>query len=348
MTADVRVRVGHLRRAQQADPHLVAVGRVAVLAVGQQRHAEAVLGQVGEAVAGHLVARQVVAGRVVRRPLGVPELHLVGRIGGVDGDREQHLEHRVRLAPVGLAVELQPRRAGVQPHDLTHRAVRADRPLDRHLGTQRARAEHRAGRRRRRVGHRLQMERVDVPSVVRRRPVVVELHDVARSGQRLAAGGSLDQGAQRGRRVPARRAAGRSRARSRPRSRSPRRRPAPRRFGRSRTAAPPPRPGRPPPRRGQSRSYSAASPARPRPAPRRSAARHRRSPPRGRGPRPRTPRRCSTRAGCRGTGSAAAAATSSASRSRGCSPPATAQRNSASCSARSPARLPFLTAAWVV
>ena len=78
-------------RAQQAQPELAAEAAPAVLAVVQERDAEAVLGEVGPAVAGHLVAGAVPARRPVRRPLGEAERHLVGRGARVHGEREAHL-----------------------------------------------------------------------------------------------------------------------------------------------------------------------------------------------------------------------------------------------------------------
>ena len=56
LRALVGQRVGIDRRAQQAEAQLVAERVVAVLAVVEQRDAVAVLGQIGEAVRGHLEA----------------------------------------------------------------------------------------------------------------------------------------------------------------------------------------------------------------------------------------------------------------------------------------------------
>ena len=66
----------------------------------EQRDAEAVLGEVAEAVRGHLELGGVGLGVGVRRALGDAELHLVGRARGAHGERERGLQQRVALAPV--------------------------------------------------------------------------------------------------------------------------------------------------------------------------------------------------------------------------------------------------------
>ena len=67
LAALVGERVGVDRRAQQAEAELVAERVVAVLAVVEQRHAVARLGEVGEAVGGDLEAGDVPGGVAVRR-----------------------------------------------------------------------------------------------------------------------------------------------------------------------------------------------------------------------------------------------------------------------------------------
>ena len=56
LPALVGERVGIDRRAQQAEAELVAERVVAVLAVVEERDAVAVLGEIGEAMRGHLEA----------------------------------------------------------------------------------------------------------------------------------------------------------------------------------------------------------------------------------------------------------------------------------------------------
>ena len=120
------------------------------------------LGEIGPAVAGDLVARAVPARRPVRRPLGVAERHLVGRAARVHGEREADLQQRVLLVPVDRRVELDPARLGVEPHDL-----REPRPLERDLGAQRRRARA-PGVDGREVAPGLERRGVDVPGVVSR------------------------------------------------------------------------------------------------------------------------------------------------------------------------------------
>ena len=95
------------------------------------------------------------------------------------------------------------------------------------LGPQRPCRRHLARRRGRAVGDRLEVERVDVPGVERRRVVVVDLEDVPGRGERLAPGAQLDQRADQAVAARAPHAGGRSRARPRRPSRRPRRSPAP-------------------------------------------------------------------------------------------------------------------------
>ena len=95
--------------------------------------------------------------------------------------------------PVDLGVELEAARARVEPDDLAHRAGLADRPLERDLGSQRRIRHDLVGRGRRTVLPRLEVERIDVPRLERDRPVVVQLEPVARRGERLAAGGAVDE-----------------------------------------------------------------------------------------------------------------------------------------------------------
>ncbi len=192
MRAHVGFRVGALRRTQQADAQLVAVAAVAVLRVGEQRRAEAVLGEVGPALAGHLVARAVEARRVVRRPLGVAERRLVRRVRRVHVQREADLEQLVLLVPVDGGVELESPRAGVETHDLAQRAALADAALECDLGAQRPYRHHRARLGRRAVHARLEVERVDVPGVELDRQVLVQLEQVAGRREHLAPGLLLD------------------------------------------------------------------------------------------------------------------------------------------------------------
>ena len=122
--------------AQQRQPHQVAVDVVAVLAVVHQRHAVAVLGEVGEAVGRDLEAGDVPTGVGVRRPGEVAPLDLVVRLGRADIDREGGLEHRVVIVPVDLRVEVDPRAVGVDDHLLRDRRLRAladERHLPVHL-----------------------------------------------------------------------------------------------------------------------------------------------------------------------------------------------------------------------
>ena len=158
------------------------------LRVAQERDAEAVLAEVGEAVAGDLEAGEVVARRVVRRPAGDAERGLVRRLVGVHGERERGLEETVVLVPVGDRVDLEAAGAGVEADGLAQVRAGADRALEVDLDPQRILADGRdpVGRRAVRAG--LEVERVDVPGVPRRR-----------AGPRRARGGWPAPPAPRGR-----------------------------------------------------------------------------------------------------------------------------------------------------
>ena len=145
------------------------------------------LGEIGEAVAGHLVARAVEARREVRRALGVAERRLVRRHRRTHREREAHLEQHVLLVPVDLRVELEPPRTCVETHDLPEPAPLADPPLELDLGAKRGRGEHLHDWRGGAVTPRLEVERVDVPRVELHRPILVELEPVAGRCERLAA-----------------------------------------------------------------------------------------------------------------------------------------------------------------
>ena len=89
-------------------------------------------------MAGHLVARPVAARRVVRGPLGVAELHLVGRVRRVHREREADLEQP--CAPRASRPRCGTPAAGAPASSRTIcRSVlaRADAPLERDLGAQR-------------------------------------------------------------------------------------------------------------------------------------------------------------------------------------------------------------------
>src|SRR5204863_7317556 len=88
-----RVRSG--RSAEQGEPQLVAAGRHTVRGGREQGDAEAVLGEVGEAVGGDLEAGEVGLGVRVRRALGDAELHLGGGRGGADVQRERDAQQLV-------------------------------------------------------------------------------------------------------------------------------------------------------------------------------------------------------------------------------------------------------------
>ena len=225
-----------------------AVGRVAVLAVGEERDAEAVLGEVGEAVPRHLVAGQVVARRVVRRPLGA-------RRTASRRSRSGCARPPGRAPSASCATRASRPRSGTRAAARPRRAAPSarmvlrppDRPLERDLGAQRP------GRRAPRTTSPADSRRPSRGGTDRRP------RRRTRSGGRRRAGGRcparraprarcrLDQRARPGRRGPARRAERRSRARPRRRPRRPRPRAGRRRRPRrSRTAAPRPRRARRP------------------------------------------------------------------------------------------------------
>ncbi len=130
--------VGVGRCAEQGKPHHVAMHRVAVLAVVQQRHAEAGLGEVGPAVGADLEAREI-PGRVeVGGALEVAELDLVGRIRRANLDGKLDLQELMSLPPVHLAVELHPPRDRVERRDDRHATLRANRVLEADCRTQRS------------------------------------------------------------------------------------------------------------------------------------------------------------------------------------------------------------------
>jgi len=138
-------------------------------------------------MARHLVARAVEARRVVRRPLGVGERHLVGRVGRTHVEWEAHLQQLVLLVPVDGRMELDPPSVRVEPHDLAQRAALADPALERDLSAQRPVRRDRPRVGGRAVAARLEVGRVDVPGVEVHRQVLVELEPVAGRRQRLAA-----------------------------------------------------------------------------------------------------------------------------------------------------------------
>ena len=145
-------------------------------------------------MAGHLEAGDVGGHVEVRRPLGDAELHLVGgvhrpHVHGV-GDLQQPLV----LAPVGVAVELDPLTRGVEPGGHRQFALGTERVLELHLRPQR-----RVGRQnlvnfgRRNGFSGFEVVGVDVPGVPVGRLVVVHLQHVRLAVDRLAAGGGVDQ-----------------------------------------------------------------------------------------------------------------------------------------------------------
>src|SRR5205807_6833679 len=96
------------------------------------------------------------------------------------------------LAPVDLAVELEPPRPGVQANHLPHRAGAADPVAELDLGAQPSSADG-ARLRAARLPYRLQVERVDVPGLVLRGAVVEELQPVGRRSERFAAARHVDE-----------------------------------------------------------------------------------------------------------------------------------------------------------
>ena len=204
----------------------------------QQRDAEAVLGEVGEAVAGDLELREVAARRVVRRALDDAELHLVGRARRVHGDREAHLQRRggprASRSRSGTRAAATPRRAARPGAS----GCAPDRSLEGNFGAQRVGKRHLGAVGRRAVAPRLEMERVEVPGLEGGRAVLVELEHVAGCGHRLAPARQVDERAS----VPSRPTTARRRAFSRTkpssscatrtrRGRRPAVRPARRRLG---------------------------------------------------------------------------------------------------------------------
>ena len=191
---------------------VVAERAVAVLRVGQQRDAEAVLGEVGEAVPGHLVAGEV--GRVdeVRRALDRAELHLVGRVSGAHRDAGSATFRsgapRASRRRSGTRAAARPRRGARLARAMRSPIAALEGDLARSGRSRSTRAASPGGQSARvsrwngSTSHASQADG----------PVVVELEHVAGRGQRLAAARAVHE-LERGRR-PGRapRAGARSRA----------------------------------------------------------------------------------------------------------------------------------------
>jgi len=104
--AHVGVGVRRFGRAQQRQPHLVAMDRVAVLAVVQQGNAVVPVAQVREPVRVHLELRGVPRSVEVGRPPLHAEARFVARevVHNVHGELD--LQELVRLVPVHVRREL--------------------------------------------------------------------------------------------------------------------------------------------------------------------------------------------------------------------------------------------------
>src|SRR3954465_10602094 len=114
MVAAVGAGVGLSGGAQQAHAQLVPERAVAVLGLRQQRDAEAVLGEVGPAMAAGLELREIAGARAMRRALGDAERGLERRPRRPPREREADLQQPMVLVPLRARVDLQAPRAGVQ------------------------------------------------------------------------------------------------------------------------------------------------------------------------------------------------------------------------------------------
>ena len=123
LPALVGERVGVDRRAQQAEAELVAERVVAVLAVVEEGDAVALLGEVGEAVRGHLEAGDVPGGVAVGGAADHAVRAFEGGEVGADRQREARLQQDAALVPVDVGGDVEARRVGPEPVGLDDRAV---------------------------------------------------------------------------------------------------------------------------------------------------------------------------------------------------------------------------------
>src|SRR5207248_3272239 len=116
------------RALEQAQPQRVLERAVAVLAIGQQGHAAAGIGQVDPALGGHFERRGFPARIAMGRPIDAPELDLVGRSPIADPRRKCDLEQSLALLPVDIGDEVDARRASVHAQALGDARALAEAP----------------------------------------------------------------------------------------------------------------------------------------------------------------------------------------------------------------------------
>ena len=192
-----------LARLEQRDVHHVVLDGMAVLAVVQQRHAVALLGQIGPLVGDDLEAGVVPAGVEVGRALHVAVLDVVGRLGGADVHREARLQHAMALVPLGLGPEVDAAAVSIDDHVL-HEGGPAIGVLEADHRAQRAVLHQHGFPDQRHILVLEQMEDVDVPVVVGHGLVLVDLQRVGLRaiGQHLAAVLAVEQANQAALLVP--------------------------------------------------------------------------------------------------------------------------------------------------
>jgi hypothetical protein len=175
VVAAVGGRVGEVRRLQEAEPERAVPRAAPVLSVVEHRDAEARLGDVHPAVAGHLELRALPAGVVVRGALDVPELRAECRAARAHAAREQRAQEPLLLLPLHVGHHVEPRRAGGESVSLHDPARAPDRPLHRDLRLQgRALRDRHALRRAEDARRQLLVVAVGVPRLPAARAVLVE------------------------------------------------------------------------------------------------------------------------------------------------------------------------------
>ena len=194
LLALVGQRIGIDRRAHQRQPEHIALGAVPVLRIVEQRHAEARLAHVDEAVRRHLELRLVPDRVVVRRAPDDAVGMLERRVGRPHRDRRQRAQQAMPVAPVDRRLDLEAAAVAPKPIDLRHGRL-AEPPHDPDPDIVARRSEELAGFDRGHLDARLRVVVLEVPGVpVARLVAGIDPELVAPARQRLAAASPCGQG----------------------------------------------------------------------------------------------------------------------------------------------------------
>lgn len=102
---DIAIRIRHSRRADKRKAHDVAFGRIAILAIVENRHAVPVLRKIRKLVTAHLKLGIVPRGVAMSRTLENTKLRIVRGVIAGDIHGELELQESVLFAPINLGVE---------------------------------------------------------------------------------------------------------------------------------------------------------------------------------------------------------------------------------------------------